>query len=183
MVPRNVWFGATLATGILLDQGTKAWVSSHLQFGIDEMPLIQDWFSLVQARNTGAAFSTMEGQMHVFHAFTVVCIAVVLVLLRSIERDARFVPFTLGMILSGALGNWIDRLRLGYVVDFLKVYVGSYEPLRSWLIDRFHTNVWPIFNVADSMLLVGVVLFAGYYLLQREGDEAEDPAIEPDPAG
>ena len=182
MSPRNLWFGLTLAVGIFLDQATKAWVSRNLAFGVDEISIVPDWFSLVQARNTGAAFSTMEGQMAVFHVFTICCIVAVFVLIRSVERDQRFVPFTLGLILSGALGNWIDRLRLGYVVDFLKVYCGGYAPLRDWLIERFRTNVWPIFNIADSLLLIGVSLFAGYYLLQREGQMADDPEVEADPA-
>lgn len=176
MSPRNVLFGITLLVGLALDQSTKLWVSHNLPLGGDDLSIIPDWFSLVQARNTGAAFSTMEGQMGVFHVFTVVCVAVVLGLLRSIEKDARFVPFTLGMILSGALGNWFDRLRLGYVVDFLKVYVGSYEPWKGWLIDRFHTNVWPIFNVADSMLLIGVALFLVYY--SRLGESAADEEVD-----
>jgi signal peptidase II len=89
------------------------------------------------------------------------------------------VPFTLGMILAGALGNGIDRLRLGYVVDFFKAYAGE-EPLRSWFIDRWGTNVWPIFNVADSMLLVGVALFALRFLTQREGEIADDEEPEAD---
>jgi lipoprotein signal peptidase len=78
------------------------------------------------------------------------------------------------MILAGAVGNGIDRARLGYVTDFVKVYAGE-EPLRTWFIEsRAGTNVWPIFNVADSLLLVGVALFGLYWLLLRDGEVQPD---------
>jgi lipoprotein signal peptidase len=61
----------------------------------------------------------------------------------------------------------------------VKAY-GGVEPLRSWLVDRLGTNVWPIFNVADSLLLVGVAVFALYWLFQREGEvPSDDPTPEP----
>jgi signal peptidase II len=85
------------------------------------------------------------------------------------------------LILAGALGNGLDRARLGYVVDFFKVWAGGWQWLSDQLIERFHTNVWPIFNVADSLLLVGVALFAGHFLLQREGEVVADDEVDPEP--
>ncbi|MCB9688056.1 MAG: signal peptidase II [Alphaproteobacteria bacterium] len=167
--PRNLVFGSTVLACVAADQVTKRWVVAHLTHNIDEISIVPGWFSIVHAQNTGAAFSTMEGQMALFLVFTVVAVAVVLDMVRRTAADQRFVPFTLGMILAGALGNGIDRLLQGHVTDFLKVYAG-HEPLRGWFIERFGTNVWPIFNVADSLLLVGVALFLVYWLVQREGE-------------
>lgn len=174
MNARNLWFVSTLAAGLLADQVTKLWVARNLEPVVDEIHIIPGWFSLVHAKNTGAAFSTMEGQLGLFLIFTLVAAVVVIHLVRQQPTHLRFVPMTLGLILSGALGNGLDRLRQGYVTDFLKVYAG-HDPLRSWFIERTGTNVWPIFNVADSVLLVGVTLFALYWALQREGEVAEDP--------
>jgi signal peptidase II len=179
MNPRNLWFVGTLLAGILADQASKVWVAENIAYGVDEISIVPGWFSLVHARNTGAAFSTMEGQLVLFLVFTAIALVVIVDLARRQEAHTRFVPFTLGMILAGALGNGIDRLRLGYVVDFFKAYAGE-EPLRSWFIDRWGTNVWPIFNVADSMLLVGVALFALRFLTQREGEIADDEEPEAD---
>lgn len=174
---RNAVFGGTLVFGIALDQLTKAWVAANLEPNVDQIEVIRGWFAIVHAHNTGAAFSTMEGQLALFLTFTAVAIVVIFAMVRRLEVEARFVPFTLGMILSGAVGNGIDRLRQGYVTDFAKAYWG-HEPLRTWFIERFQTNVWPIFNVADSMLLIGVGLFLAYYLMLQTEETADVDAPE-----
>lgn len=176
---RNVTFLLTLFAGIALDQATKAWVVASFEPGYDELSIVPNWLSIVHAQNTGAAFSTMEGQLGLFLVFTLIAIPVILDLVRRQARDTWVVPFSLGLILAGALGNGIDRLRQGHVTDFVKAYAGA-EPLRSWLIEsRAGTNVWPIFNVADSLLLVGVAVFGLYWLLLGDAeipDEGKDEA-------
>ncbi|MEQ1502927.1 MAG: signal peptidase II [Myxococcota bacterium] len=173
MNPRNLVFLSTLAVGLLADQATKAWVVANLEVLVDEIQIVPGWFSIVHAQNTGAAFSTMEGQLGLFYVFTAIALVVVLELVRWQLKTARFVPFVLGLILAGALGNGLDRVRMGYVTDFAKAYAG-HEPLRSWFIERAGTNVWPIFNVADSLLLIGVALFVGYWLLLRDSEALAD---------
>lgn len=173
MNPRNMVFVTTLLLGIAADQATKIWVHRNLEPLVDEIPIIPGWFSIVHAHNTGAAFSTMEGQLGLFLVFTVIAVVVVLDLVRRLDPASRFIPLSLGMILSGAVGNGLDRLRLGYVIDFLKVF-GGHEPLRSRLVERFGTNVWPIFNVADSALLVGVALFVMYWAVLRDTEVPDD---------
>ena len=173
MNPRNLVFVATLVLGILADQATKVWVHANLEHSVDEISIIDGWFSIVHAQNTGAAFSTMEGQQGLFLVFTLIVVPIVVYVLTLQEHQMRVVPMSLGMVLAGALGNGIDRLRLGYVVDFFKVYAG-HEPLRSWFYERFGTNVWPIFNVADSLLLVGVALFLVYWALLQDSEVLED---------
>lgn len=175
MNPRNVVFATTLLLGLAADQASKVWVAANLELLVDEIPIVPGWFSIVHAQNTGAAFSTMEGQLGLFLVFTLIAVVVILDLVRRLPAESRFIPLSLGLILSGAVGNGLDRLRLGYVIDFLKAY-GGHEPLRSQLIERFGTNVWPIFNIADSMLLVGVALFVAYWVMLRDTEVADDEA-------
>jgi signal peptidase II len=177
--PRNASFGVSLALCLAADQVTKWWVVANLEHLVDEVQIVPGWFSLVHAQNTGAAFSTMEGQRALFLGFLAVALVVVGDLVRRQPAETRFVPAVLGMILGGALGNGLDRLFQGHVTDFLKVYAGV-EPLKSWFVDRFHTNVWPIFNVADSLLLVGVALFGLYWLFQKDGEVRADDVDAPD---
>jgi signal peptidase II len=172
--PRNLFFAGTVLLGLVADQGTKAWVVATLVPGLDEVQIIPSWFSFVHARNPGAAFSMFEGQRALFLVVTLIAIPVLLDLVRRQERTARFLPLTLGLAFAGVVGNGIDRLaRGGEVVDFLKVYAGR-EPLQSWFVHNVGTYVWPIFNVADSMLVVGVTLFLSYWLFERESDSAPD---------
>jgi len=180
MNPRNVTFTLTLVAGLLLDQLTKGWVAANLAYSVDEIDIVPGWLSIVHAQNTGAAFSSMEGMLGLFLVFTVIAVVVILDLVRRQPVDLRMIPLSLGMILAGALGNGIDRARQGYVTDFVKVYAGE-EPLRSWFVERFRTNVWPIFNVADSLLLVGVALFGLYWLLLRD-DEVQADEEHPETA-
>ena len=179
MNPRNLVFVTTLLLGLAADQASKLWVAANLEFVVDEISIVPGWFSIVHAQNTGAAFSTMEGQQGLFLVFTLIVVPVVGYLVTVQERTARMIPLSLGLVLAGALGNGIDRLRLGYVIDFLKVYAG-HEPLKSWFVDRFGTNVWPIFNVADSMLLVGVALFVLHWAMMRDTEVADEEESTPE---
>lgn len=173
MSGKNLVFVTVLAFCLLSDQLTKIWVHANLEVSVDEIDIVPGWFSIVHARNTGAAFSTMEGQRGLFLVFTAIAIVVIVDLVRRLDRESQFVPASLGMILAGAVGNGLDRLRLGYVVDFLKVYAG-HDPLKSWFQDQFGTHVWPIFNLADSQLLVGVALFVLYWAVARDSEVPDD---------
>jgi len=165
---------------LAVDQLTKLWtIWTFPQPYVGELQIIDGWLSLTHAQNFGAAFSSLEGQWALFMVFTVVATVIVLDLLRRLRPDATFMAFVLGMILSGAMGNGLDRLRLGQVTDMIRVYT-EYPPLKSWLVERFGTATWPIFNVADSVLLVGITLFLVHYLFleEHESEEDEDAALE-----
>ena len=179
MNPRNLVFVTTLVLGLAADQLTKIWVHDNLELHVDEIGIVPGWFSIVHAQNTGAAFSTMEGQQGLFLVFTLIVVPVVFYLVRLQEPGSRFIPMSLGLVLAGALGNGIDRVRLGYVVDFFKAFVGR-EPLRGFFIEKFGTNVWPIFNVADSMLLVGVALFVLHWAMMRDTEVADEEESTPE---
>lgn len=138
------WFGLALAI-VAADQATKALVLARFSPG--EAVVVTPYFNLVLVYNRGAAFSFLSDapgwQTPLLVGFALVAMGVVGYLLwRSPERW--ILSAALGLILGGALGNVIDRLRFGQVVDFLDVHAGAWH--------------WPAFNVADSAITVGAVL-------------------------
>lgn len=147
------WYGLALLI-ILLDQGSKAWVSSHFLPG--EQRAVTAFFNLVLAHNTGAAFSLLAQaggwQRLFFIAVALVATTVIVWLLHRHRHESRFC-IALAGILGGALGNLIDRVRLGYVVDFLDFHAAGWH--------------WPAFNVADMAITGGAVLLV-WDSLRRE---------------
>ncbi|MEQ1566313.1 MAG: signal peptidase II [Myxococcota bacterium] len=161
MNARNVAFAVTLLVGLALDQATKLWVAGALVEGVDEIQVIPGLFSLVHRQNPGAAFGMFrewEYRHYLFLGFTVIAGAFIVDLLRKSRAADAFLGATLGLILSGAVGNAIDRVAKQTVTDFLKVYA-DFEPVRGWLVGAVGTNEWPSFNVADAALVVGVALY------------------------
>lgn len=130
---------------IVLDQLTKLWVTAVFLLG-DKLPVLPS-FNLVLAYNTGAAFSLLADaggwQRLFFSAVAVVASAVIVHLLRRHPGQKLF-SLALALILGGALGNLIDRVAYGHVIDFIQIYWRNYY--------------WPAFNVADSAITVGAVL-------------------------
>jgi len=136
---------ALSAVVIVLDQITKIWVTLIFSYG-DSRP-VTSFFNLVLAHNTGAAFSLLAeagGWQRVFFTAIAVIASVVIVWLLRKHRGQFLFSLALSLVLGGALGNLIDRVRFGYVVDFLDFYYGNYH--------------WPAFNVADSAITGGVIL-------------------------
>lgn len=161
------------------DQVTKWLVIQHIAYRTGEIDVIPGFFSLVHARNSGAAFGILgdyEHRMIVFALFTVVAVVVLAQMAWQLPDDDRFQTVALAMIASGAVGNAIDRVRFQYVTDFLRVYVDT-PSVRDWLINTVGTNEWPSFNVADSCIVVGLILFFIYYLFMQK-----DEAVAPSPA-
>ena len=138
------WLGLAFAI-IVLDHLTKWWVSATLDYQ-EAIPVLP-FFSLVLVHNTGAAFSFLADaggwQRWFFIAIGVVATVIIVRLLKRHAREPRL-AFALALVLGGALGNVIDRVALGYVVDFLHFH--------------YHGFAWPAFNVADSAISVGAVL-------------------------
>ena len=140
----EAWYGlAVLVIG--LDQITKVWVLGSFRYG-DRLP-VTDFFNLVLVMNSGAAFSFLSqagGWQKWF--FVGLALVVSIWLCIEIRRHAqeRLLPLAFTLVLGGALGNAIDRLRFGAVVDFLDFHAAGWH--------------WPAFNVADSAITVGVVL-------------------------
>ncbi len=174
---KNVVFAIIAVVGILLDQASKAWVIANVELHRGEIGLIDGFLSIVHEQNHGAAFSSFEGYQGLFFVFTVIAVGVLVDLQRRLPAEALYMSATLGMILSGALGNFIDRVRFAYVTDFIRVYT-DHPPLRDWLIERVHTDTYPIFNIADAAILVGVVLFLLHSAFtEEEEQETEGEAL------
>ncbi len=151
------WLGLA-AVVVLFDQLTKAWVVSALPLRrrIDLAP----FFSLTHVHNTGAAFSFLSDaggwQRWFFLGLALAASVVIVVWLRRLPKGAHREAAGLSLVLGGALGNFIDRLRYGYVIDFLDFHLG-----------RWH---WPAFNLADTAISLGVMLLLWEALRGRESD-------------
>jgi signal peptidase II len=144
MIAMSRWL-ALSAFIIAADQATKAWIMSLFRLG--ESLVVTSWFDLVFVFNPGAAFSFLRDaggwQRWFFLVLALGVSAWIVVMLRRHARET-LMAFSLALVLGGALGNVIDRIRLGAVVDFLSFHLADYY--------------WPAFNVADSAITVGVVL-------------------------
>ena len=166
MMPKtSIFVGASLVS-VLLDQATKIAVDTNLSF-TDRIPVIEDFFYITHARNPGAAFGLFGDapvaiRLTLFIGITLVALGMVVNFYRKLAPGDRFSALSLGLILGGAVGNLIDRVFRGEVVDFLHFRLwGGYQ--------------WPDFNLADSFIVVGVA-FLVIELLAAEGEARNDPA-------
>lgn len=172
---RNIIFSLIVVIGVILDQWTKLWIVRNIPVYRGEITIIPNWLSLVHVKNPGAAMGmlqTFEYRQHLFAVFTVIAFVIIIDLFRKLPKDDWFLSTTMGLILSGAIGNAIDRVRFQEVTDFVKVYT-EVPWQKSWLLNTFGTSEWPSFNVADSALMVGAFLFLIHYLFLEE-DETND---------
>jgi len=134
---------------VAADQLSKIWIRSNLPVG-QSLPET-GFFRLTHVHNTGAAFGLFYGQSFPLTVVALVGVVIILLYALFLRRrfpllDYRLTNSALGLILGGTIGNLIDRLRFGYITDFIDV------------------GIWPIFNIADSAIVVGVIIFA-YSLL------------------
>lgn len=146
---------ATLA----LDQFTKWSVATNLELGESVYPLaaLSRLFSITYVTNTGAAFGLLKEAGVVFVFVAILVITVIVLYVRRVPADQQLVRVALGLQLGGALGNLIDRLRLGHVVDFIDL------------------QFWPVFNVADSAIVIGVALLAIAFWRQERAARPPEP--------
>ncbi|QOF92829.1 signal peptidase II [Pseudomonas lundensis] len=161
---RLSWLWLTLLV-LVIDQASKVYFDSALQM-YQQVVIIPDYFSWTLAYNTGAAFSFLADsagwQRWLFALIAVVVSAVLVVWLKRLGRDAKWLAIALALILGGALGNLYDRIAYGHVIDFILVH---------W------QNRWyfPAFNFADSAICVGAVMLAlDMFKSKKSGEPVHD---------
>ncbi len=148
-----ILYGLIFIGFLAIDQITKYIAVITLQ-GNPSVHLIGDFLRFTYVENRGAAFGMLQGQRVFFIVTTIILIAVLLYLILINKKVTNATKLTLSLVLSGAIGNFIDRFRLGYVIDFVDVRFGDFYD-------------FPVFNVADSCLVVGVIILIGLILFNK----------------
>ena len=167
---RKYWVLLIFCFGILvLDQWTKSLIIQKLLL-YQKVEVIQGFFNILHVRNTGGAFGIFGGEKGglgsiLFVVVSLVAIGVIVFLFVRIKEDEKTLALSFSLILSGAIGNLIDRLRYGEVIDFLDFYLSSTH--------------WPTFNVADSAICIGIGLMALELLKRDHKEGTKSRALNP----
>lgn len=143
---RQYYIGTSLFIAIIiliLDQITKFVIASSMRIG-DSFEVIPGFLNITSHRNNGAAWGILSGKISFFFIITIIILIVLIVFYIKEAKYNLFMQIALSILFAGALGNFIDRLFHGEVVDFIDTYIFGYN--------------FPIFNVADSSLTIGVIL-------------------------
>lgn len=160
--PKLPVFLSTLFIIIGLDQWTKILTLQKFKLG-ESLPIIQGFFDLTYVQNRGAAFGFLADSPPIFRdnfflVVPIVALFVITVVILKLPKEQKWPLFAFSLVFSGAIGNLIDRTRLGFVVDFLDFH---YKEV-------YH---WPAFNVADSAIVVGVSILFILSFLQENPDK------------
>ena len=137
---------------LVADLVSKVWVQHHFTDGCDynSQTIVPDWLSLTYTCNQGAAFGLLARETLLFVLIALVVVGVIVAYFRYLPANRPWLRLSLGLQLGGALGNLIDRLRQGYVVDFISI------------------KSLPVFNLADTCIVVGVLILAYHLLVTQE---------------
>jgi signal peptidase II len=156
-------FFLVAAIAVLSDRGSKWIVQQTLPYGTYDtssmFEVIPNFFYICHIGNTGAAWGMFHGQSFLLALFSLIALVLLYFFRKSLGLRSIYVQFSLGMVTGGILGNLFDRLIYNHVVDFLDVHLGFYR--------------WPAFNIADSCILIGVLLFC-YYSFKEEAARKQD---------
>ncbi len=155
----KILFLTLISTGIIiLDQITKLYIDQAFILH-ESLPVIPSFFSITYVRNPGAAFGIFANQTGLLKALflpavSMIALSFILVMFYQAPSKDRLQITALSMIFGGAIGNLIDRVRMGEVIDFLDFYISGYH--------------WPAFNVADSAITIGVTLLMLQIFLEKK---------------
>jgi signal peptidase II len=169
LVKQYLYLGLLAGVIVGLDQLTKTVVRSNMELGEVWMPL--EWLSpyvrIVHWYNTGVAFGMFQGYGFVFTILALIVVGIIIYIYPQVPTEDWSLRLAMGMQLGGAIGNLIDRLTVGHVTDW------------------FSVGTFPVFNVADASISVGVgVLILGVWIQEREQrKQAANPADSPAPGG
>jgi signal peptidase II len=166
---RPLWAGfAGLAVAVIaVDQLTKAWLVSILAPG-QATPVIDDLVRLVNSQNSGGLFGLLKGQALPFAGLSIVVMGLIVAYHAKAGRSP-YLTVTLGLLLGGAIGNLVDRIRLGYVVDFVDAGIGSLR--------------WYTFNVADASISLAILLLLAATIRPALTGQVPGPSVARAPAG
>lgn len=123
----------------------------------DKIPVINQFLYITSHRNKGAAWGILQGQMWFFYVVTSIVVVILVIYIRNLKPEQKIFGSALGLMLGGAIGNFIDRIFRKEVVDFIDIWIFSYD--------------FPIFNIADSALVVGVCLIFVLTLFEGKFDK------------
>jgi len=143
-----LFFWVTIVIIFLMDQGTKLIVKTTMSL-YESIALIPNIFHLTYIENPGAAFGLLANQRVLFIVITTIILLAVIYFYNQLKGQQLLLRIALGMVVGGALGNLVDRLRIGTVTDF------------------FDFRIWPVFNIADSAIVLGMI-YISYQLLFHE---------------
>lgn len=155
---RWILFAAIAVTVVVLDQLSKGWIVANLQPG-EGMVVLGEWLRLVHGQNSGILFGMLPQSAPIFAVVSLGVTALIVVYHAKAGRGI-VTTIALGLLLGGAIGNLVDRLRYGYVVDFVDMGIGSW---------RFYT-----YNVADACITTSIVLLLVMAVVPRVGEWGAD---------
>ena len=153
---------------LILDQASKFIVEQNLSRTGPSVPVLGNFFRLTYIHNPGAAFGLNIGSPHLHTLISILALGILIWLFWTLPKDDRLLRVGLALVLGGAVGNIIDRFRLGEVIDFLDVGIGTLR--------------WPVFNFADSFVTVGIGLLALGYVRKKEEAPADQDGPQCDQA-
>lgn len=162
MKNRYLFLIAVALPVIILDQATKLFIVRTLEFH-GTITVVENFFEIIHTRNQGAAFGFLRDsaiRLPFLITVSIVAALVVLAVFRKLRPDQKLTAWGLALVFAGAVGNLIDRVRLGEVIDFLNVH--------------WYEHFWPAFNVADSAICVGVGLLAVDMILEERRRKNSD---------
>jgi len=145
-------FIVTVMLVMIMDQVTKYYVTKNF-FVTQSLPIIRNVFHITYVQNPGAAFGILKNKTLFFIIISIVIVVFILIYLKHIPSNKKLLRFGLSLQIGGALGNLIDRVKFGYVIDFLDF------------------RVWPVFNVADMAIVFGVGILI-YEIMVLSGKKA-----------
>jgi len=154
---KNKYLILSLVTAVVifLDQATKLFIDRTMEIH-SSLTVVNNFFNITYIRNKGAAFGFLADtsfRLPFFIGISIIAVVVIIGILRNIRSEQKLTVVALSLILSGALGNLIDRVRLGEVIDFIDCH--------------WYQHHWPAFNVADSAICVGVFILATDMFLEE----------------
>lgn len=144
---------------IAFDQLTKWMIVKKMEYG-ESIEIIENLLYITSHRNRGAAWGILQGQMWFFYIITIAVIIGLVYYIQKLAKESRLLGVSLGLMLGGAIGNFIDRVVRQEVVDFVHTYIFSYS--------------FPVFNIADAALSIGVGLLVIYMFLEEKNAKEKD---------